>query len=473
MNSRDLNSINEAFVQATTKVAAEDTIEEARPPIGAAAREGDPVKQKTKSWTGSSKTRNSGKKAKPPGRPKPNDKEEDDEIEEVKEDLGPDFGDEQDFGDPSRHSGDYLDDEPLDVGDIVEVEGEDSDFVILGIDGDWVSAAEVGDGIEVKRDSVVKTSSMTWGKKEGPTRPPLESVKFERKLVTLKEKKKVMKFTNIMAEYESKLSSSSKGFSLKSKLNEEDGTSFKQPDEGVGVKVDSKTQRPKDEVSAEVVEEPTENVKDDLQEPKEGEEKNTEKEEKVVEDSINNSNKGNIMSQDKSIFDKLYEQVMSEDDDFELGIPGDELGAVGDELGDELGDEGGEDVTVTLSPDQVDALKSVVAQFPEPEDEFGGGEEEPEEGFRRESTETVAEGDEQSTGKPTTDGAKPGVDPSDGGGKTTDPASDSLGGKSSGTGDAKVTDEPASTGKPTTDGSKPGVAKNSGKPGKQKANAKI
>ena len=32
----------------------------------------------------------------------------------------------------------------------------------------------------------------------------------------------------------------------------------------------------------------------------------------------------------------------------------------------------------------------------------GGGEEEPEEGFRREST--VAEGDEQSTGKPTTDG---------------------------------------------------------------------
>ena len=56
MNSRDLNSINEAFVQATAKVVAEDTVEEARPPIGAAAREGDPVKQKTKPWTGSSKT---------------------------------------------------------------------------------------------------------------------------------------------------------------------------------------------------------------------------------------------------------------------------------------------------------------------------------------------------------------------------------------------------------------------------------
>ena len=43
------------------------------------------------------------------------------------------------------------------------------------------------------------------------------------------------------------------------------------------------------------------------------------------------------MSQDKSIFDKLYEQVMGEDDEFELGLPGDDdLG--GDGLGDELGD---------------------------------------------------------------------------------------------------------------------------------------
>ena len=155
MNSRDLNSINQAFVQATAKVAAEkaveskgviteDTIEEARPPIGAKAREGDPVRQKTKPWTGSSKTKNSGKKAKPPGRPKP-----DDEIGEVKEDLGPDFGDEADFGDPSRHSGDYLDDEPLDVGDIVEVEGEDDEFVIIDVDGDYLNLAAVGDAIEV------------------------------------------------------------------------------------------------------------------------------------------------------------------------------------------------------------------------------------------------------------------------------------------------------------------------------------
>jgi len=477
MNSRDLNSINEAFVQATAKVVAEDT-KESKEIVTEAPRpsEGDPAAQRRKPrdhGRGSMKKRQdrrrdqerySRKRREVSGEYTWKDKNK------VEEDLGPDFGDEAEFGDPSRHSGDYLDDEPLDVGDIVEVEGEDDDFVVLDLDGEYVNLAAVRDAIEVKRSAVVKRESAI---SIGTTDLHL---KVERKKVTLKEKKKVMKYTDIMDEYESRLSSSSRGFSLKSKLNEEDGTSFKQPDEGVGVKVDSKSQRPKDEASAEVVEEPTENVKDDLQEPKEGEEKNTEKEEKVVEDSINNSNKGNIMSQDKSIFDKLYEQVMSEDDDFELGIPGDELGAVGDELGDELGDEGGEDVTVTLSPDQVDALKAVVDQFPAPEDEFGGGEEEPEEGFRRESTETVAEGDEQSTGKPTTDGAKPGVDPSDGGGKTTDPASDSLGGKSTGTGEAKVTDDPASTGKPTTDGKTVGKAGGkhpSGKPGKLKANAKI
>ena len=41
----------------------------------------------------------------------------------------------------------------------------------------------------------------------------------------------------------------------------------------------------------------------------------------------------------------------------------------------------------------------------------------------------------------TNDGAQCGVDPSDGGGKATDPDSDCLGGKTSGTGDASVTDE--------------------------------
>ena len=114
------------------------------------------------------------------------------------------------------------------------------------------------------------------------------------------------------------------------------------------------------------------------------------------------------------------------------------------------------------------------------EDEFGGDEELPDEGFRRESADTVKEKDEISSGKPTSDGTKPGVDPSDLGSpthsKTTDPAADSLGGKSSGTGDAKVTDDAATTGKPTTDGKTVGKAGGkhpSGKPGKLKANAKI
>ena len=54
----------------------------------------------------------------------------------------------------------------------------------------------------------------------------------------------------------------------------------------------------------------------------------------------------------------------------------------------------------------------------------------------------------------TNDGAQPGVDPSDGGGKTSEPAGDSLGGKSSGTGDASATDEVGS--KETGDGKAPG-----------------
>jgi len=82
------------------------------------------------------------------------------------------------------------------------------------------------------------------------------------------------------------------------------------------------------------------------------------------------------------------------------------------------------------------------------------------------------EGDETTSGKPTSDGTKPGVDPSKSG-HHTDPAADSLGGKVSGTGDAKVTDDDPTTGKDTGEGKKVGVAKNSGKPGKQKANAKI
>ena len=185
-----------------------------------------------------------------------------------------------------------------------------------------------------------------------------------------------------------------------------------------------------------------------------------EKEKKVVEDSINNSNKGNIMSEDKSIFDKLYESVMGEDDEFELGIPGDD--EAGLDAGDEFGDEGGEEVTVTLTPDQAAALKAVVDQLPsDDEDELGDefGDDDPL-ADTGELEDSVQE-DTTQTG----DGKKPGTDPSDGGGKTTDPAADSLGGKSTGDGAVPVTDKEGT--EQTGDGKKTGVAKNSGKPGKQ------
>ena len=168
------------------------------------------------------------------------------------------------------------------------------------------------------------------------------------------------------------------------------------------------------------------------------------------------------MSEDKSIFDKLYEQVMGEDDDFELGLPGDDAGL---DVGDELGDEGGEEVTVTLTPDQADAIRAVADQLAPADDEEPdlGAEEPP---VEDESFEGVEEDVTPTTGVATSDGKTPGKDPSDGGGKTTDPAPDSLGGKSSGTGDAKVTDD-ETTGKPTTDGKTPGKHKDAGAPKSQ------
>jgi hypothetical protein len=150
---------------------------------------------------------------------------------------------------------------------------------------------------------------------------------------------------------------------------------------------------------------------------------------------------------------------MGEDDDFELGIPGDD----GLDVGDDVGDEGGEDVTVTLSPDQVSALKAVVDQLPSDDEELGDefGDDDP-----LADTGEISDAVQEDT-KQTGDGKKPGVDPSDGGGKTTDPAADSLGGKTSGDGAVPVTDKEGT--EQTGDGKKTGVAKNSGKPGSQKA----
>jgi len=270
---------------------------------------------------------------------------------------------------------------------------------------------------------------------------------------------------NVMSDFENSLTSSK----YKVREKAETGKDFKKPDEKVS-EVDSKSQRPKGEVNADEKSKDVGGAKEDLQEPVEAstkeEEKKPKKKKKLPKESINNCNKGNIMSEDKSIFDKLYESVMGEDDDFELGIPGDD----GLDVGDDVGDEEGGDVTVTLSPDQVAALKAVVDQLPSDDEELGDefGDDDP-----LADTGELEDAVQEDT-KQTGDGKKPGVDPSDGGGKTTDPAADSLGGKVSGDGAVPVTDKEGT--EQTSDGKTVGKAGGkhpSGPPGKLKADAKI
>ena len=218
-------------------------------------------------------------------------------------------------------------------------------------------------------------------------------------------------------------------------------------------------QRPKDEVKADDIEEGgCEQVHDELQEPIDGSEKEDKKSKKTAKESINNSNKGNIMSENKSTFDELYESVMSEDEDFELGLPTeDETDGIDElELGDDEGDGG--DVTVTLSQAHVDCLKEILDQVggdDEGDDELGDEPDPLEAGYHEDAD--VTEEDTQHT----KDGSKPGVDPSDGGGKATEPAADSLGGKSSGDGSQPVTDE-IDGGTDTGEGKKPGHTKAKG-----------
>jgi len=244
---------------------------------------------------------------------------------------------------------------------------------------------------------------------------------------------------NIMDDYEKRLS---KNFGVKN------------------VKEKATEQRPKDEVKADEKSKDVGGAKEDLQDPveasEEKEEKKPKNEKKLTKESINNCNKGNIMSEDKSIFDKLYESVMGEDDDFELGIPGDDDPVAGDEFGDE----GGEEVTVTLTPDQAAALKAVVDQLPS--DEEDPGDDIPADDPLADTDELEDSVQEDTT--QTSDGKKPGTDPSDGGGKTTEPAADSLGGKSTGDGAVPVTDKEGT--EQTGDGKKPGDTKH-GKPGSQ------
>jgi hypothetical protein len=162
------------------------------------------------------------------------------------------------------------------------------------------------------------------------------------------------------------------------------------------------------------------------------------------------------MSSEKTIFDKLYESVMGEADDFELGIPGEDDGA---DMGlDDLGGEEGGDVTITLTSDQVDALKAIMSQLDgdDSEEEMGDDEGEGDD----EGAEEAFDGLEEETHH-TKDGSKPGVDPSNGGGDTSEVPGDALGGKSAGDGSQSVTDEEGT--KQTGEGKKVGVHPKAGK----------
>ena len=109
--------------------------------------------------------------------------------------------------------------------------------------------------------------------------------------------------------------------------------------------------------------------KENLYEPeKYSSEKFDEKVEKSYKESININM--------KSVFDKLFEEVMDGQDSVE------ELDALGIDAGDETGEETGE-VTVTLGAAHIDALKEILAQI-EPEegdDDEGEDGDESEEGF--------------------------------------------------------------------------------------------
>ena len=96
--------------------------------------------------------------------------------------------------------------------------------------------------------------------------------------------------------------------------------------------------------------------------------KKEKKEVKKESAEINNSTMKDKPN-NKSTFDRLFEDVMGGDLEMDLG--GDDFG--GDDLGDDLGgeEEGGE-VTLTLSADQADALREVLSQLDPGEDDLGG-----------------------------------------------------------------------------------------------------
>lgn len=83
---------------------------------------------------------------------------------------------------------------------------------------------------------------------------------------------------------------------------------------------------------------------------------------KITKTAINNSM--------KSTFDKLFEEVMG-DESQDLAALGVDVGGA-DDAGGELDEFGGEEVTVTLTSDQVECLRAILAQL-DGEDEMDAG----------------------------------------------------------------------------------------------------
>ena len=114
------------------------------------------------------------------------------------------------------------------------------------------------------------------------------------------------------------------------------------------------------------VEDPEDAEDDNAYEPK----KFSQKRGKVVKDNINNFNMSNKAD---NIFDKLYTSVMEGGLMYEDEPIDDDLGGgLDDELDAEVEDLGGDEVNVTLSTDQVDALRAILDQV----DDEGGGDDE-------------------------------------------------------------------------------------------------
>ena len=90
---------------------------------------------------------------------------------------------------------------------------------------------------------------------------------------------------------------------------------------------------------------------------------------KKAEESVN-TNIQPMKKKNTNIFDQLYSTVMEEGFDFEDDFPPAD-GGEEEEGGFGLDDEGGEEVTITLTSDQVDTLRDILSQLGDDEEDSG------------------------------------------------------------------------------------------------------